>query len=242
VGVEASAKISIVGTVAAAPGQDGARPGMSMIRASDLLWWAAVEPIMTLLTTGERTTLLLELVHAHSGEGGGSMVLGSVVMNLMDWNSRMDDVRLDSLLLNDRLNGLVHMVVHMLAGDRWLGGASTGTLNVVSLITVPRLLGRKLALNLIGVIMLVRPVLGWHNVVVVLLRENLRVLHRLFGSVVVVLVDLLVDGGCLSLMLFLLDCLLLHSRCNLLVDSGLVVTRARHELLDRILSGFHFDL
>jgi len=213
-----------------------------VIRASNLLWWAAVEAIVTLLTTGERAALVLELVHAHGRKSGSSMMLGSVVVNLMDWNSRVNDMRLNSLFLNNRLNGFVHVVVHMLTSDRRLRGACTGTLNVVCLITISRLFGRKLTLNLIRVIVLVRSVLGWQDVVVVLLREYLRVLYRLLCGMVVILVNLLVDGGCLSLMLFLLDCLLLHCRCDALVDSRLVMARARHELLDRILSGFHFGL
>ncbi len=52
---------------------------------------------MTLLTAGECATLLLELVHAHGREGRSAMVLGSVVVDLVDWDSRVNDVRLDGL-------------------------------------------------------------------------------------------------------------------------------------------------
>jgi len=67
------------------------------------------------------------------------------------------------------------------------------------------------------------------------------VLDGLLSGVVVILVDLLVNGSGLSLMLLLLNGLLLHCRCDALVNSSLMVTRVRHELLDGILGCLHFD-
>jgi len=99
------------------------------------------------------------------------VVLSSVVVNLMDGHGGVNDVRLNGLLLNHRLDSLVHVVVYMLAGYSWLCGASAGTLDVVLLITVLRLLGRKLALNLIRIVMFVRAVFRWQDIGVMLLGE-----------------------------------------------------------------------
>lgn len=38
------------------------------------------------------------------------MVLGSVVVNLVDWHGGVGDVWLDDLLVNDRLDGLVDVL------------------------------------------------------------------------------------------------------------------------------------
>lgn len=62
------------------------------------------------------------------------------------------------------------------------------------------------------------------DVVSVLLREDLTVCHGLDGGVVVVLVNLLVDGSGDLLMLGLVDGLVKDCGCNTLVDSGVVVT------------------
>jgi hypothetical protein len=73
----------------------------------------------------------------------------------------------------------------------------------------------------------------------VLLREHLTVLHWLDGAVVVVLVNLLVDGGLNLLMLMGLHDLMLDSGSDSLVDSGVVVTRLGHEVRDGSLGLFH---
>jgi hypothetical protein len=65
------------------------------------------------------------------------------------------------------------------------------------------------ALVLLGVIVLVRLVLDWDNVVVVSLGKNLLIGNGLDGGVVVVLVDLLVHGSSHVLMLLLGDGLVL---------------------------------
>jgi hypothetical protein len=66
----------------------------------------------------------------------------------------------------------------------------------------------------------------------VLLREDLAVLHWLDGAVVMVLVNLLVDRSVDLLMLVRLDGLVLHGRCNCLMNSGVVVAGAGREVLD----------
>lgn len=67
--------------------------------------------VVALLTTTENTTLGLELIHGHGGQSGCLVVSGSVVMNLVDGNSGVDNIGLDRLLLDDWLNGLVDVLL-----------------------------------------------------------------------------------------------------------------------------------
>lgn len=57
----------------------------------------ALEAVLTLLTAGEGTALGLELGHGDGGKGGGSVVLGGVVVNLVDGDGGVGDVRLNGL-------------------------------------------------------------------------------------------------------------------------------------------------
>jgi hypothetical protein len=52
----------------------------------------ALESVGTLFAAGETTTLALELVHADGGQGGGAVVLGSVVMDFVDGDGSVDDL------------------------------------------------------------------------------------------------------------------------------------------------------
>jgi len=66
--------------------------------------------------------------------------------------------------------------------------------------------------------------LGTHHLVSVLLWQNLAILHRLNGGMIVILVDLAIDNS-LSLFMTLLDDILIdHGRGNILVNSGIMVT------------------
>lgn len=121
----------------------------------------------------------------------------------------------------------MHVVVHVLTGDDGSGGAGVLALDARGLVAVPGLLGGELALDLILVVVLVRAVLDRHHVVVVLLRELSLVADRLDRGVVVVLVNLLVNGGLDVLVLGTVDGLVGHGRGNLLVNGGVVVARLR---------------
>jgi len=202
---------------------------------------AAVEGIGTLFTAGKGTALALEFGHAHGWESSGGVVLGSVVVDLVDWHGGVHDVWLDSLLVDDGLNLLMHMVVDMLASNDWLGSSLVLTLNTSGGILEACLLSSELLLHLIGVVMLKVAVLDTDEVVVVLLWEDLSVLHRLDGSVVVILVDLLVYGGGDVLVVDLGNCLLGHGGVHGLVDGGVMVTRLVQEVLDGFLGGLHLD-
>ena len=79
-------------------------------------------------------------------------------------------------------------------------------------------------LDSLWVAMLMVTLLDAHHVVGVLLWQNLAVLHRLHGGVIVVLMDLTIDGGGSLLMTLLNDVLVGHGGCHLLMDSGIMVT------------------
>jgi hypothetical protein len=57
----------------------------------------ANETVLALLTAGEGAALGLELGHGDGGKGGGGVVLGSVVVDLVDGDGGVGDVRLDGL-------------------------------------------------------------------------------------------------------------------------------------------------
>lgn len=84
-------------------------------------------------------------------------------------------------------------------------------------------------------------VLGASDVVMMLLWQDLLVLDRLHGVVVVVLVDLFVNSCVHLLMLMRLDCLMLHGGVDIFVDSRLVVSGLGHEAGDGFLGLIHFD-
>jgi hypothetical protein len=144
-------------------------------------------------------------------------------------------------LLDHGLDGLVDVVVLVLASNNGCDVAGGGTLDSLDSVTVSGTLLCEASLNLVVATVLVAAVLDGDDVVVVLLGEDLLVEHRLLSGVVVVLVNLLVDGGDVLLVLLPLDSLVLDSRGDLLVDGGVVLTRLGHEVLDGGLGRVHFD-
>jgi hypothetical protein len=83
--------------------------------------WLASERIGALLTTLERSSLCSELVHGDRWKRGSGVVLGLILVDFVDWNGGVHDGWLDSLLLDDWLDGLMDVVVDVLASD---GGSS----------------------------------------------------------------------------------------------------------------------
>jgi hypothetical protein len=61
----------------------------------------ANETVLALLAAGEGTALLLELGHGNGGESRGSVVLSSVVVDLVDGDGGVGDVGLDGLCIWD---------------------------------------------------------------------------------------------------------------------------------------------
>lgn len=144
-------------------------------------------------------------------------------------------------LLDNGLDGLMDVVVLVLAGDNRCNLAGGLTLNTLGGVDVAGALLCETGVDLVVAAVLVAAVLDRNDIGVVLLRKDLLVDYRLLSGVVVVLVNLLVDGGDVLLVLLLLDGLVLDGRSDLLVDGGVVLTRLGHEVLDGGLGGVHFD-
>lgn len=188
-----------------------------------------LEAIVTLLAAGQDTTLLLKVGHGDGGKSRGSVVLGGVVVNLVNGDGGVDNVRLDGLLVDNGLDGLVDVVVDVLTADGGCNRLRVHGLDLGALVSKLGSLGSETLLDLGIVAVLERAVLDGGKVVVVLLGENLTVLDGLDGGVVVVLVNLLVDGGLDLLVLLELMALVGDSRGDLLVDGGVVVAGAGPE-------------
>lgn len=77
--------------------------------AADVLG-LALEAVVALLTSTENTALLLEVGQGHGGKLGGLVHLSSVVVNLVDGNSGVDNIGLDGFLVDYRLDGLVDVL------------------------------------------------------------------------------------------------------------------------------------
>ena len=82
----------------------------------------------------------------------------------------------------------------------------------------------KTGLDSLGIAVLVVTLLNRDDIVLMLFRENFTVVHRLDRGMVMVLVNLTVDGSG-SLFVTLLDDSLVHNcRSNFLVNGGVMVT------------------
>lgn len=77
----------------AGSGSVGVGGGASKSAANGL--GLALETVVTLLATGQDTTLLLEVGHADGRESRGRVNLGGVVVNLVDGNGGVDNGGLD---------------------------------------------------------------------------------------------------------------------------------------------------
>src|SRR4051812_17518319 len=152
----------------------------------------ATEGIGAFFTTRDRSALALELIHGDGRELGGGMVLGFVLVNLVYGNGGVDDGWLNGLLLNDGLDVLVDVVVHMLSCDSGVGGGGMMDITDCAGILELSLFSGQTFLDL-GIVSVVDlAVLNTSHLVGVHFWKNLLVLDRLNGSVVVVLVDLAV--------------------------------------------------
>lgn len=141
--------------------------------------WLALEEVTPLLATAKRSSLLLEVVHANSWKGGSTVVMCLVVVDLVDWNRRVDDMRLNGLLVDDRLDRLVHMVVDMLSLDTLI--LAIGLLAIYTGLTV-LIFGAfvfEATLEPVGIAVFERTMLNLSSLVMVLLRQHLRVVHGL---------------------------------------------------------------
>lgn len=234
-----------IGAVAVLAGEAGSSAVSASVGAGAVAAdgaWLALEAVVALLTAGEDTALLLEVGHGDGWESGGGVVLCRVVMHLVDGNGGVGNVWLNGLLVDDWLDGLVDVVVHVLTANGW--SLAGGVLALNTLGRVAELGGGlvQLAVDIGLVAMLEVAVLDTDQVVVVLLWESLGVLNWLDGGVVVVLVNLLVDSGGDVVMVGACDSLVLDCWSNLLVDGGVVLTGLGHEVRNCCLCLVHVDL
>lgn len=141
--------------------------------------WLAHESIGTLLASSKGSSLSSELVHADSWEGGSSVVLSLVLVNLVDWDGGVDDGWLDSLLLDNWLNCLVDVVVNVLTSNGGTLGGSVLGLSYSSGVLELSLLSGETLLDVSIVSVLDVAVLNTSELVRVLLWHNLLVVDRL---------------------------------------------------------------
>lgn len=168
-------------------------------------------------------------------------MLSSVVVDLVNGDSGVHDVRLNGLTVNNGLDVLVNVVVDVLASylraDLVRLGGGVGNALVLELSG----LSCETALDVGLVTVLERSVLDGDEVVVMLLGEDLTVLNGLDGGVVVVLVNLTVNGRGYVLMSVRGDSLVGDCGSNGLVDSSVVVTRVLKEVGNSCLCLVHVD-
>lgn len=218
-----------------------ARPdGAGTERGSNGLW-LALESIDTLLTSTKAAPLRAELIHADSRKSRGGVMLGLVVVNLMDGDGSVDDRWLDGLLLNDGLDGLVDVMMDMLASDsrsllldHLLACLYSLVMELTSL-----LLETSADSGVIAMIDLAG--LSGSDSVGVLLGKNFTVFDGLDRCVVVVLVDLLVDGCLVFLDPGLVHGLLHYGGSDFLMDGCVLVTRFVQHIADGCLSFIHCE-
>lgn len=115
------------------------------------------------------------------------------------------------------------MVMDVLASNDWGNRVRLFLLDATRALELSRFL-LETGLNSLGVAVLKVTLFGSHHLVSVLLWQDFAVLHRLNGSVVVVLVNLTVDDGLSLFMTLLNDVLVDHGWGDFLVDSGIMLT------------------
>jgi len=168
--------------------------------------------------------LTLELVHSHSRQRASGVVLSLVLVDLVDGNGGVNNGWLNSLLLDDRLNVLVYVVVNVLASDAWCSSACVLCIGDFAGVLELSLLSCKTLLDVRVIAVLDVAVLDTGHLVAVFFRKNFTVLDRLNGSVVVILVNLAVYGGGDILVSGRSDVFLLNGGVDSLVDSGIVLS------------------
>lgn len=162
-------------------------------------------------------------------------------MNLVNGDGGVDDVGLDRLLVDYRLDGLVDMMMDMLSSNSGCCALRLGSGVNASLIPEALLLSSEGLLGLVGVAVIELALLNRTDISLVLLREYLAVQNGLDGAVIVVLVDFLVDGGVDLLVYMGLDGLVGDAGRDSLVDSGVFMAGLRGELTELVLDFLHCE-
>jgi len=183
-----------------------------------------LKAIVAGLATTESATLGFELWHAHCRKSRGCVVLGSVVVDLMDRDNSMNNVGLNHLTLDDRLDDFVDMMVAVLTSDHWSLGVRMLSLTLNTLVSESGSFLLEAGLDGGRVIVDVLAVLNGDGAVLMSLRQNLTILDGLDWGVVVVLVNFTINGTRHLLVQGFVDDLLGDGRCNGLVDGGVMAT------------------
>jgi hypothetical protein len=123
-------------------------------------------------------------------------------------------------------------MVHMLSANGWIYALAMRGLLHDLVVLEPALVFSEGSLGVIMITVIKFSVLHGANVGSVFLGQNLLVLNRLDGAMVVVLMNLLVDGGVDLLVLVRLDCFVLYGWGYFLVDSSVMVAGIGSEIFD----------
>jgi len=170
------------------------------------------------------------------------VVGGSVVVDFVNRDSGVHNVGLDNLLLDDRLDGLVDVVVDMFTTDSGRYTLALGSSVYTPLVPELSLLLNKIPLCGVMVAVIKLTVLYSTKFGLVLLWKNLAVHDGLDRTVVVILVDLLVNSSVDLLMYVRLDGLVGDGGSNSLVDRRVVMARTLGEVGESCLDFVHFDV
>jgi len=189
----------------------------------------------------ESSALRSELIKSLHREGGGTVVHRGGMVGLVDGDCRMDNMRLNCFLLDNRLDMLMDMVMNSLScHDRSSLSRSCG---VVSCGCVLESGGfavqgspRVLLISMVKFLMLHRS-----HVMMVLLRKCLLVGNWLNCGMMMLLMNLLVKSSGYALVLMRLHDLLGNRRSDIFIDGGLVLSVVGKEARNGLLCFLHCD-
>jgi len=151
------------------------------------------------LAASDHAARLGELIKSLHGQSRNAMMLRRSVVGLMNGDNSVDNLWLDSLLMDDGLDSLVHMVMDVLTSDCGSSSSRVGCVSCGGSILELTKFSAYSAVCLFLVVMSEFALNLGQHVMDVLFWKNLLVSDGLYSSVVVVLVDLSVN--CLNSLL-----------------------------------------
>lgn len=173
-------------------------------------------------TARERTSNLLEFVKSLHGQCGHAVMLGGGVVRLVNRHGSVDDFGLDCLLVDDRHNRLMDVMVNVLSSHCGSSGLCGMDLGHGGMVLEFGQIGRDSLLSPRLIIMMIFAVLCRDNVVDMFLGQNLLVLKRLHCGVVMMLMDLTVNSLRHFFMLVRFDGLVGDGGVHCLLDCGMM--------------------
>lgn len=193
------------------------------------------------LATAQDTTSTLEFIKSLHWQGRHAVMLRAGVMSFMYRSNSVNNLRLNSLLVDDWLHSLVNVVVDMFASDGWGGSLSVSCFVCSGVILELAKLSRNARLSFVIVAVMNFAVLGREQIVSVLLRESLLVSDWLHSGVVMILMNLTFNSLSHLLMSVWLNGLTCDGWVDNLVHLGLV-TLTGGELANGGFCGFHCEI